>query len=223
MTTATLTLAERLAEQTKIVELGEYNERSGVGGYRIIGHLIELRHEVARDANSPGSVPLVQETSEDAAAAARALKKTGISMDWKHFHNGPQIALDRSRTQILIIGRVPKLPEIPDPDAQLTQFVNTDYGRVPAAVLSAAELKERGITLDTPRMVKQTFTEHMSGTFGKFMVCRPLTQALYKVDGLIGLNLINFASDTYSGESPTFFLDPTNGEGHILGGQFYLG
>lgn len=206
-TAAPLTLEDVLKHQTELIKQGEYNERSGLGGYRVLGRLIELRHEISKDANEPNR----EET-----------KKIGVSMDWRHFHNGPLMGLTKDRTQLLFLSKVNPLPDIVDPDYKQTQMVKTDYGLIPAASLSPEALKAQNITLEKTPMKKQRFIDHMSGTFGNFMVCRPLTQALFKIDGLIGMTTIDFASDVYTGESATFFLDTETGEGHIYGGQFQI-
>jgi hypothetical protein len=204
--TATVTLEDILRVQSGQVREGELNA-SGVGGYRPLGRLIELRHEVAKDANAPNK---------------EVALKTGVVMDWRHFHNGPPLGISKDRSTLLITGRVPPLPTITDPAWHPTQRVTMPYGEVLAAALSAEELEARGIKLDLAPQVKQNFVSHMSGTFGDFMVCRPLTQALYKMDGIPGFGLIRFANDVYSGESAAFFFNPGTGEGHFYGGQFFL-
>jgi hypothetical protein len=201
-----LSLYDKLQMQNALVKEGEIN-RDGVGGYREIGRMIELRHEIAKDGNSPN---------------VAAAKKTGVVLDWLHYHNGPRLGLSKDRTQLLIIGKVQMLPPIKDPNWKLTQMVKMDYGQVPAAALSPEQLKEAGITLEDPPMVKQSFGEHARGTFGDYMVIGPLTQALYKIEGIKGMTLIRFASDVYTGESPMFYVQPGTGEGHFCGGQFFL-
>jgi hypothetical protein len=203
--TATLELENILELRAQWAREGEIN-RNGVGGYTTLGRLIELRHEVAKDANSPN---------------IEMAKKMGVVMDWRHFHNGPLLGLSRDK-QLLFIGKVNPLPTLTDPDWKLTQMVDMPYGRIPAASLSAKELQERGIRLEIAPQLKQNFTSHMSGTFGDFVVCRPLTQASVKMDGIPGFLLIKFANDVYTGESAAFFLNLMTGEGHIYGGQFVM-
>jgi hypothetical protein len=206
-TPATMTLADILEAQNGIVRQGEYNERSGQGGYRVIGRMIQLVHEVARDANHPDE---------------EVTKKIGVTMDWRHFHNGPLLGVTKDRSQILFLSKVPPLPDLIDPNWKRTQYVEMPYGRVPADALSEEQLKAAGIKLENPPKIKQRFVEHMSGTWGDFMVCRPLTQILFKMDGIIGMTTIDFANDVYTGESAAFFLNPVTGEGHIYGGQFVI-
>lgn len=204
--TATMALEDILRQRNEMARQGEINA-SGIGGFRVIGRLIELRHEVAKDANSPN---------------VELAKKTGVVMDWRHFHNGPVLALSKDK-QLLIIGKVPMLPTITDPTWRPTQKVKLKNGdEILAVALSADELQARGIKLDEQPQIKQNFVSHMSGTFGDFMVCRPLTQALYKMDGIVGFGLIRFANDAYTAESPAFFFNPGTGEGHFYGGQFFL-
>jgi hypothetical protein len=206
--TATVTLEDILRMQNELVRQGEVNRASGIGGFHQIGRLIELRHEVAKDANSPNK---------------ELALKTGVVMDWRHFHNGPPLGISKDRSTLLITGRVTPLPTITDPNWHPTQKVKLENGdEILAAALSAAELEARGIKLDIAPQIKQNFVSHMSGTFGDFMVCRPLTQALYKMDGIPGFGIIRFANDVYSGESAAFFLNPATGEGHFYGGQFFL-
>ena len=204
---ATVTLENILEIQSDLVRQGEYNERSGLGGYRHLGQMMEMRHEIAKDANQPD-----QEVS----------RKIGLVMDWRHFHNGPAIGLTKDRSQILILGKVPPLPEVVDPTYKPSQMVKTAYGMISAAALPPEELESRGIKLEKTPMMKQRFVDHMSGTFGKFMLCRPLTQILFKIDGQIGMTTIDFQSDPYDGTSATFFLDTATGEGHIYGGKFQI-
>jgi hypothetical protein len=218
MATATMSLADAISRQNELIRAGEYNERSGTGGFRVLGRLIELRHE--RPAE--GQVP-----------ARDITDKVGLSLDWKHFHNGPLLGMDRSCTQLLVISKVGPLPDIPDPNWKLGQFVELDGNLIPLASIPAemrATLKNRdGSSVsgldreqEKPPMRAQHFIEHASGTWGSYLVIRPLTQALYKIDGLVGMNLIDFSSSIGEGNSPAFLLDPATGEGHFLGGQFHL-
>lgn len=204
---ATLTLENILDLQNEIIKQGEYNERSGAGGYRVLGRMIEMRHEEAKDSNTPDR---------------EQTKNVGLVMDWKHFHNGPALGLTKDRKQLLFLSRVNPLPDLVDPNWRDTQMVQTSYGLIPARALSEEALKAQGITLQNRPMIKQRFVDHMSGTIGKFYVCRPLTQILFKIDGVQGFTTIDFTTDPYNGESAAFFLDPATGEGHIYGGDFQV-
>lgn len=208
-TAAVVTLQDMLNARNELVRQGEFNERTGAGGYRLIGKMIEMRHEVAKDSNAPDR----EET-----------KKIGVTMDWRNYHNGPALGLTRDRTQLLIIGKVNPLPDIIDPSWIPTQFVNMPYGRIAAAALSPEERKASGIVLEEPPKAKQRFVDHMSGRLENFMVCRPLTQILFKIEGVQGMTTIDFTADPYPGtfKHSAFLLDPANGEGHIIGGQFSI-
>ena len=218
VTASTLTLADAIEQQNKLIRMGELNEHTNDGGYRVLGRLIELRHELAKGANHPD----------------RAITdKVGLTMDWRHFHNGPLLGLDRARTQLLVISPVPPLPDIPDPNFEFSKFVELDGNRIPLTSIPAEMRKTlknsdgsipAGLDgeMERPQMRKQRFVEHCSGTFDKFMVFRPITQALYKIEGLVGMALIDFFPDSYSGDCPTFFLDPATGEGHFIGGRMVL-
>ncbi|HWE00682.1 MAG TPA: hypothetical protein VG345_16640 [Bryobacteraceae bacterium] len=202
-------LAEAVAQQNELVRQGEFNSKTGLGGFRVLGRLIEIRHERPTGGNTP----------------ARAITDTvGLSLDWKHFHNGPPIGLDRSRTQLLFLDRVPPLPEMIDPNWMPSQFVEVGGNRVPLGSVPKDMYKTLGITaeLEAPPRVKQNFVSHGCGTWGDFLVIGPLTQALYKIDGIVGMNLIDFASSTYAGDSPMLLINPATGEGHFLGGRFLL-
>ena len=201
-------LMDILEAQNEIVRQGEFNERSGLGGYRVLGRLIQIMHETARDANAP----------PDSLA-----RKIGVTMDWRHYHNGPLLGLTKDRSQILFLSKVNPLPEIIEPGWVPTQYVDMPWGRVAAAALSPEQLKAAGIVLEKPPMVKQRFLDHMSGRLGeKFMVCRPLTQILFKIEGVQGMATIDFEADSYTGDHAAFFIDPSTGEGHIYGGQVRL-
>jgi hypothetical protein len=189
-------LAAALEQQDALIRAGEFNERTGQGGFRVLGKLIELRMEVARDANAP----------------SRALAaKIGNVLDWKHHHNGPLLGCDPMRRQLLMLSPVPPLPDIVDPSWKPTKFIKMDFGSIP----DENEVRP---------MIKQSFEDHASGrwTGTNFLVFRPLTQALYKLDRVIGMSLISFASNIADGTSPAFLLDVTTGKGHFLGGSFGL-
>lgn len=206
---APVTLEDVLKMQTECVRDGEFNERNGTGSYIVLGRMIELRHEIAKNANEPD----------------REVSRTvGVVMDWRHFHSGPLLGLTKDRRQILILSKVPPLPDIVDPNWVDTQMVEMSYGRIRAAALTEQERKALGITLKEPPKIKQRFIEHMSGKTkdDKFMVCRPLTQILFKIDGVQGFTIIDFTGDSYTGEHAAFFLDPLTGEGHIYGGEFQI-
>jgi hypothetical protein len=203
-----VTLDDVIARHRQLKRMGEYNERSGHGGYIVLGRVMQIVHEVVRDANA---------IDEDLA------KRIGVSMDWRHFHNGPTIACTPDRQELLIIGPVQPLPEIPDPTWK-QKMVEMPWGTVNAGVLTEEELKAKGITLSKQRMIKQRFIDHMTGTYGDFMVCQKLTQILFKMDGVIGMTTIDFIDHNhYTGESASFFLDTLkNGEAFIIGGGFHI-
>lgn len=211
-----MSLVDALAQQDELIRAGEINDRTGTGGYRVVGRMIELRHELAKDANAP------QRAITDAM---------GLVMDWKHFHNGPVIGVDRTRTQLLVLSPVPKLPDIPDPTFEYAKFVTHNGNRIPLTSIPAdlrLTLKNadgsRPEGLDgeneAPRMLPQRYVDHASGTFGEYMVFRPLTQILYKMDGIVGMALIEF--DQEAPEKAAFLLNPATGKGYFVGGRFIL-
>ena len=212
--------------QNEVVRLGEANEARGIAGYRVIGRLIELRHELARDANAPGQEGIVGTSAAQQERARAALNKTGLSMDWRHYHNGPMLAVypARSPQQLLVIGKVNPLPKIPDPDWRESQMVQMSYGQIRASMLSAKEITDLGITLEERPMIEQDFMDHAIGRLrgSATVVVSPLTQALYKVEGLQNMNLIDFSADVYDGTQPAFFVNLETGEAHFHGGKFLM-
>jgi len=217
-TAVALSLGDAIEQQNKLIRMGELNEHTNDGGYRVLGRMMEMRHELSKGANAP----------------QRALTDlTGLTMDWKHFHNGPLLGLDRTRTQLLVITPVPPLPDLPDPSFEFSKFVELDGNRIPLASIPMEMRKTlkngdgspvAGLDgeIERPKMIKQKYVEHASGYWDRFMVFRPVTQVLYKMEGIVGMALIDFSADPYREDMPTFLMDPANGEGHFIGGKMLL-
>lgn len=218
MAGAQLSLSDQIRLQRELMAEGEYDPQSGKG-YIVLGRMIELRHELAKDGNAP---------------ARSITDRAGLVLDWKHFHNGPVIARDRASRNLFITSRVGPLPDLPDPDFEFTKFVLLDGNKVPLKSIPVDMRKtlknsdgSRVEGLDgeseAPRMIKQRYVDHARGTFEEFMVIGPVTQVLFKIDGIVGMSLISFSGDAYTGEMPMFLLNPANGEAHFAGGQFTIG
>lgn len=216
-------LQAQIERRREIVRRGEITRENGQGGYTILGSLIEIRYERTADH---GDVP-----------THLRFDVRGNVIDWVTPKNSPLVGLDRAKSILLVVSKVPALPDITDPSFLPQEFVTIDGNRVPLASVPL-EMRDRirsqqmtnsdgtRITgadqkITKPKMIKQRYADHACGWMGEFMVFRPITEALVKLAGIAALQKIFFQKS--GNDWPGFYLDPETGEGHFLGGHSELG
>src|SRR5579872_3974020 len=51
-TAVALSLGDAIEQQNKLIRMGELNEHTNDGGYRVLGRMMEMRHELSKGATA---------------------------------------------------------------------------------------------------------------------------------------------------------------------------
>jgi hypothetical protein len=126
---------------------------------------------------------------------------------------------------VLIVSRVPELPDIDDPKFKPQEFVEFMGNRIPLASVPEhykERLVKEGVknvnqSVSRPEQLKNRFMDHACGSFGPFLVVRPITEAWIKLAGVQAIQKLVFTPN--GNDFPGLYLDPSTGEAHFLGGH----
>jgi hypothetical protein len=191
--------------QNDQVRAGEWTGASSTGKYVVLGFLLQIVLEIARDAAHPD---------------LSVTKRIGHTLDWMHYKRAPMIAQSVSPSglghDLLIVGAVPPLPDIPDPAWKQKMATQQE--------IEAAMKTPDGWQPDRAPMVKQKLEERSSAVLkdSSFLIFQPVTQILFKLNGVPGFRQIEADTSPADGTKLAFLLDPNIGEGHFYGGRYVI-
>ena len=203
-----------IARQNELVRRGEITKENGQGGYTVFGRLTEFRYELTDDHKLPEWL-------------LKMATVRGLVVDWANPKNGPLIGRSRDN-DVLVIGGVQPLPEIPDLTFVQKTMIMLDGNEIPLASIPPdmrKNLKNSDGTpvlgvneeIIRPRMIKQHFVDHCCGRIGPWMVFRPIFEGIVKLVGIPSMIKIKF--EAQGAIMPGFYLNPDTAEGHFVGGK----